>query len=133
MRPTTPNGRKTRSLQEIDQHEEAPDEYRSQLQQGIQQQITRLGGLIDDLLQGVVISDLNSKERLFMAARFIALQQRATEIDSDLEGIHIEALEDMSLISLVRKVQAESERQSLRLVDAGIRLYQEDENDGEDE
>jgi hypothetical protein len=113
--------------------EKAPNEYRAQLQQRVRQQMTRLEGLVDELLQGVVMSDLTSKERLLMAARFSALHQRAVEIDDALEGEHVEDLENLSLVAVVRKIEAEKERRRLRIIDAGLTLYQENGDDGQDE
>ena len=75
--------------------EEFQGGHRARLRQKLEKQIKRVEGIIEELLEGVVISELTSKDRLMMAARFSSVYHHAIMIDDNLEAHQEEERENM--------------------------------------
>ena len=66
-----------RSLEELMQNVHDRCQHRNDLTERIEQQIYRLNALIQGLLADVDVTEMSLKDRMAIATRFMALEQRA--------------------------------------------------------
>jgi hypothetical protein len=119
-----------RKVREVDT---THDGRREALQQKVRAQMEWIEGLIEELMEGVVMSELTSKDRLLMAVRFAGLYQGTVQLEDILLTGQAEEAQDLSLVAIVRRIKAEKEKKTLQIVDAEVELYPEDRDNGQDE
>ncbi len=113
--------------------EQSDDRRRARLQQKVEKQIITLEGIITELLAGVEMSELTSKDRLLTAARFITLYQSAISLDDTLDENTTENRQSRALSSILRNLRAEQDRENFRIIDVEITPYPEIEDDDLDD
>jgi hypothetical protein len=107
--------------------------HKAQLQQKIEKQIKRIEGIIEELLEGVAIGELTSKDRLMMAARFSRLYHHAIAIDNSLEANQEEDRENIGIDIVMKRMRGEKSKDKLHVIEATIAPYWESEGDGHDD
>lgn len=111
--------------------EQADDSEKKLLRQDMRKQLRRLGGVIAELLDGLVIRDLTLKERLEMIARLMALYQRGVAIDDSLDANKAGTYESMALEAVLERMAGEN--QNFIVVEAEIAQYPMIEVDNPDD
>jgi hypothetical protein len=111
----------------------ARDGRRERLQQKVDQLFTRIEGMIEALLDGVDMSELTSKERIMIAARFASLLQHTIEIDNSLEINQDEDRDNLAIAVIMQKMRGEKVKEKFRVIDAEITSYPENEDDSQDD
>jgi hypothetical protein len=108
--------------------EQSDNRRRARLQQKIEKQIAKIEGVIEELLAGVEMSELSSKDRLFAAVRFITVHQNAISLDDALEQNTIESRDSRAISAILRKVRTEQDRENFHIIDVDITQYPEIED-----
>ena len=113
--------------------EQSNDRRRALLQQRVEKQIITLEGIITELLAGVEMSELTSKDRLLTAARFITVYQSAISLDDALTENTTENRQSRAITSMLRNLKTDQVRDSFRIIDVEITPYPELEGDDQDD
>ena len=104
------------------------NDRREQRRHTIEQQITKLAGMIEALLEGIKISELTSKERVLIAAQLTSLQQRAIRLEHILDMTDDDNSADLALITIARRMRGEvEEADNPRFIETNITIHTDDD------
>ena len=120
-------------MDENTEREDSLNGRRERLLQKVEKQIRRIEDIIEELLDGVDMSELSSKERLLVAARFTNLHQRAVLLSASLERNTAESAENTALSVIVSDMRGVFEKEQLRIIDAKVTVYPEIEDNRQDD
>jgi hypothetical protein len=89
-----------------DQRQNQP---RAQSLQRVEKQIAQIERVIEALLDGVDINKLTPKDRLTIATRFAALQQKAIALEHSIAAKQYETYDSMFIATIMRKMRGEEQ------------------------
>jgi len=115
--------------------EESKEQRRARLRRKLEKLASRLERIIDELLSGVEISELISRDRLLIATRFFGLYEHAISLEDSLEDDMDENRDNFAISAIIRKLKTEEEKEKekYRIVEAEITPYLGiEENDQDD-
>jgi hypothetical protein len=99
--------------------------HKARLQQKIEQQMTRIEALIEELLADIDLHELKTKDRLAVAARFMALYQHAAVVEDALHANLAKQHDRLSIDLVMRRMRGEDIKEKLHVIDSELAPHTE--------